>query len=626
MASGTYHGRAQTFNGVVWCDISGVWTFTVSVPNSPPNTPATPSGRTLGIVSRSYTYLTSTTDPNGDNVKYTFDWGDGTTTTTGFVTSGSTGYASHSWGSAGTYYVRAYATDSNYASSGWSGSLTVTIGVDGGGGGGGSKRILPIRPGGILDDGLIDGFDIGIRGNVALPGRMLDGDLESLPDWERGFCINRIIGIIRDRFDLPGIGLPGIFPYTWYYDANTNNMYQTYYVNVSNPFNSTIIVNLSIYGVPDGWDAYLSNYSVTLEPSEYAIITLTVVIPKTTTIGQTTVWVVGTIQDYDYVFMWGVNVTVGELPVAIARVEASYPVILENDVLVFNGSDSYDPDGTIFSYEWDFGDGTNGTGMAVEHSYENTGNYIVTLIVRDNYNLTNSTTIDVSVERHSFEVSMQQINTEIRPGETAVYMINIENTGTISDTYMLRMNGLDSSWSYPDNVYVGVSAGGSITLYLKVAVPSDYPLMCNTTYNFTIMVSCMHDEMMMSNAPLIYTADETLTMIATKESKIGYMINEIEELMVALDSMDIQAGVKNSLQSKLENALNKLNTALDDILNGDNDHADNMLNCAQNKINAFIHEVESQRGKKISNEDVDTLTDVGQTLIERVDETIFSEN
>lgn len=478
-------------------------------------------------------------------------------------------------------------------------------------------------------DHIIGDWDIGIGGHVTMPGGGLGGDLGLLPGGD-GFCINSVINPVRGRpvslpgfdfpvFELPGL-LPGFLPIQWYCD--NDNIYQTYYVNVSNPFNSTITVNLSVYGVPEGWDAYLSNYSVTLESGEYVIITLTVVIPKTTTIGQTTVWVVGTIQDYDYVFMWGVNVTVGKVPVAILRVESLYPVILENDILIFNSSYSYDLDGTIFSYEWDFGDGTNGTGMAVEHSYENAGNYIVTLIVRDNYNLTNSTSVVVSIERHSFEVNVQQISTEIMPGETAVYVINIENTGTISDTYVLRMTDMDSSWSYPDNMYLGVSAGGSITLYLKIAVSSDFPLMYNTTYNFTVTVTCMHDEMMMSNAPLTYTTDETLTVIATKESKIRYMINEVEELVIVLDSMDIQQGVKNSLQSKLENALDKLNTALDDILNGDENHADNMLNCAQNKINAFINEVEAQRGKKISEEDADTLVSTAQTIIEHINDTI----
>ena len=49
------------------------------VVNSKPNTPSQPSGPASGLPSTSYTYSTSTTDPEGDQVKYGWDWnGDGT--------------------------------------------------------------------------------------------------------------------------------------------------------------------------------------------------------------------------------------------------------------------------------------------------------------------------------------------------------------------------------------------------------------------------------------------------------------------------------------------------------------------------------------------------------------------
>jgi PKD repeat protein len=59
---------------------------------------------------------------------------------------------------------------------------------------------------------------------------------------------------------------------------------------------------------------------------------------------------------------------------------------------------SYDPDGTIASYYWDFGDGTNGTGVAPVHKYStyrwNGTAYLpftVNLTVTDNSGMTNST-------------------------------------------------------------------------------------------------------------------------------------------------------------------------------------------------------------------------------------------
>jgi len=107
---------------------SGTYSGPTVTANNPPNTPSTPTGRTSGYTDITYSYSTSGTDPDGDNVKYIFDWDDGTPqSTTGFVTSGSTASAYHSWSSPGTYYVKAKTVDVNGAESGWSSSLEVTI-------------------------------------------------------------------------------------------------------------------------------------------------------------------------------------------------------------------------------------------------------------------------------------------------------------------------------------------------------------------------------------------------------------------------------------------------------------------------------------------------------------------
>ena len=55
-----------------------------------------------------------------------------------------------------------------------------------------------------------------------------------------------------------------------------------------------------------------------------------------------------------------------------------------NETVAFDASASYDPDGAIVSYMWDFGDGATGTGMVATHSYATEGTYIVTLRVTDN--------------------------------------------------------------------------------------------------------------------------------------------------------------------------------------------------------------------------------------------------
>ena len=50
----------------------------------------------------------------------------------------------------------------------------------------------------------------------------------------------------------------------------------------------------------------------------------------------------------------------------------------------FSGNQSYDPDGQIQSYLWNFGDGTTFSGEVSIHTYSNSGNYTVTLTVTDN--------------------------------------------------------------------------------------------------------------------------------------------------------------------------------------------------------------------------------------------------
>lgn len=95
---------------------------------SPPATPSTPSGPASGYVYTSYSYTTSTTDPEGDNIYYQFDWGDGTTSTVGPYASGVVATAYHQWGRPVSYQVRVRAKDVFDAWSGWSGYTTVTFG------------------------------------------------------------------------------------------------------------------------------------------------------------------------------------------------------------------------------------------------------------------------------------------------------------------------------------------------------------------------------------------------------------------------------------------------------------------------------------------------------------------
>jgi len=75
----------------------------------------------------------------------------------------------------------------------------------------------------------------------------------------------------------------------------------------------------------------------------------------------------------------------------IASFTESTETVYTSETIYFNATTSYDPDGSIISYFWDFGDGSNGTGVTVDHSYINNGNYVVTLTVTDDDGATDST-------------------------------------------------------------------------------------------------------------------------------------------------------------------------------------------------------------------------------------------
>ena len=77
-----------------------------------------------------------------------------------------------------------------------------------------------------------------------------------------------------------------------------------------------------------------------------------------------------------------------------------------DETVTFDGSNSTDPDGTIASYSWDFGDGTSAEGKKVNHSYSTSGDYTVTLIVTDEVGLSDNDTAIISVTEQPAQPTM----------------------------------------------------------------------------------------------------------------------------------------------------------------------------------------------------------------------------
>jgi subtilisin family serine protease len=96
--------------------------------NLPPDDPQIPSGESEGITKLEYTFSSSTTDPEGDQILYKFDWGDNTTSDwLGPYDSGSTVKADHAWSDQGDYEIKVIAKDVNNSVSGWSDPHSIKI-------------------------------------------------------------------------------------------------------------------------------------------------------------------------------------------------------------------------------------------------------------------------------------------------------------------------------------------------------------------------------------------------------------------------------------------------------------------------------------------------------------------
>ncbi|HEX9908437.1 MAG TPA: PKD domain-containing protein, partial [Thermoplasmata archaeon] len=96
-----------------------------------------------------------------------------------------------------------------------------------------------------------------------------------------------------------------------------------------------------------------------------------------------------------------VPVTVpNELPVAM------FDPAVDGLTVDVNAGGSYDPDGTIESYAWAWGDGMFGTGVTASHTYAGGGTYMIVLTVTDNAGGTDTAQAEVTlVDPNAFSLT-----------------------------------------------------------------------------------------------------------------------------------------------------------------------------------------------------------------------------
>jgi hypothetical protein len=126
-----WDASAGTWRGVIQgCLLFGdpAQTLRSPYPSDPPAQPTKPSGETFGIWHYEYSYTSSSTDPEGDEIFYLFEWGDGSNSGwLGPYPSGATATGSHTWTELGTFSVTVKARDIWGSGSPPSEPLLVTI-------------------------------------------------------------------------------------------------------------------------------------------------------------------------------------------------------------------------------------------------------------------------------------------------------------------------------------------------------------------------------------------------------------------------------------------------------------------------------------------------------------------
>lgn len=170
--------------------------------------------------------------------------------------------------------------------------------------------------------------------------------------------------------------------------------------------------------------------------------------------------------------------------------------------VAFDGSASADVDGTIVSYQWDFGDGSSGSGVAVSHVYASAGIYTATLTVTDDHAMTGQdsavatitevpveivTITDAIYDARKATLTIEALSTEGGAAVLTVEGFDVMAYDAKKDVYKLTLT-VDSN---PGSVTVTSSLGGTATAAVTekgVRPPPNQPPIADAGPDQTIVI------------------------------------------------------------------------------------------------------------------------------------------
>lgn len=147
----------------------------------------------------------------------------------------------------------------------------------------------------------------------------------------------------------------------------------------------------------------------------------------------------------------------------------------------FGSSGSSDPDGTITSWAWDFGDGATSTAASPTHTYDAAGSYPVRLTVTDDDGATGSTTRTVTVQGPPVASPVRMVDSAVAAASSNAPRVRVPSGVVAGDRLVLALsvNSTAATVSPPTGV-TGWTQIGSVTagdmrtvVWSKVAVATD---------------------------------------------------------------------------------------------------------------------------------------------------------
>ncbi|MEN8192749.1 MAG: PKD domain-containing protein [Bacteroidota bacterium] len=181
------------------------------------------------------------------------------------------------------------------------------------------------------------------------------------------------------------------------------------------------------------------------------------------------------------------STTANQNPVAVANVNPTQANV--NDMITFDGSGSYDNDGNIASYLWNFGDGATSTQQTAQHSYSQANTYNYSLTVTDDGGATNQATGQVTISQSSSsKVTVVPSSGTVNTGGSQLITLTLDATTVTAGTYIGQVNISTNGGNITIPIDYVVDVEKDNTLPDEYSLSQNYPNPFNpsTTIEFAI--------------------------------------------------------------------------------------------------------------------------------------------